>query len=90
MWKKKLGEEAFGVFPKSTEINIHQVNPKSCGFTEIISYLHSLIDVCNTNVTLEMNLKQPKLFWYEISEEYLRLKIEKYFLPQLETYYKKS
>lgn len=89
MWKEKLEEEAFVVFPKSTEINI-QVNPKSCGFTKIISYLHSLIDVCDPDVTLEMNLKQPELLWYEISEEYLRLRIEKYFLPQLEKYCKKS
>jgi hypothetical protein len=37
-----------------------------------------------------MNLKQPELVWYGISEEYLRLRIEKYFLPQLEKYCKKS
>jgi len=37
MWKEKL--EA-----KSNEIDI-QFNPKSCGFTKIISYLHSLVDV---------------------------------------------
>ena len=89
MWKEKLEEEAFVVFPKSTEINI-QVNPKSCGFTKIISYLHSLVDACDPDVTLEMNLKQPELLWYGISEEYLRLRIEKYFLPQLEKYCKKS
>ena len=89
MWKEKLEEEAFVVFPKSTEINI-QFNPKSCGFTKIISYLHSLVDACDPDVTLEMNLKQPELLWYGISEEYLRLRIEKYFLPQLEKYCNKS
>ena len=89
MWKEKLEEEAFVVFPKSTEINI-QVNPKSCGFTKIISYLHSLVDACDPDVTLEMNLKQPELLWYGISEEYLRLRIEKYFLPELEKFCKKS
>jgi len=89
MWKKKLEEEAFVVFPKSTEINI-QVNPKSCGFTKIISYLHSLVAACDPDVTLEMNLKQPELLWYGISEEYLRLRIEKDFLPKLEKYCKKS
>ena len=85
MWKKKLEEEAFVVFPKSTEINI-QVNPKSCGFTKIISYRHTLVDICDPNVTLEMNLKQPELLLYGISEEYLRLIIEEDFLPQLEKY----
>jgi hypothetical protein len=89
MWKEKLEEEAFVVFPKSTEINI-QFNPKSCGFTKIISYLHSLVDAWNPDVTLEMNLKQPELLWYGISEEYLRLRMEKYFLPQLEKYCNKS
>jgi len=89
MWKKKSEEEAFVVFTKSNEIDI-QFTPKSCGFTEIISYLHSLVDACDPDVTLEMNLKQPELLWYGISEEYLRLRIEKYFLPQLKKYCKKS
>ena len=87
MWKEKLEEEVFVV--KSNEIDI-QFNPKSCGFTKIISYLHSLVDACDPDVTLEMNLKQPELLWYGISEEYLRLRIEEYFLPQLEKYCKKS
>lgn len=89
MWENNLEEEAFVVFPKSTEINI-QVNPKSCGFTKIISYLHSLVDLCDPDITLEMNLKHPELIGYSISEEYLRLRIEEYFLPQLEKYCKKS
>ena len=89
MWHEKLEEEALGVFPKSNEINI-QVNTKSCGFTEIISDLHSYVDICDPDVTLEMNLKQPELLCYGISEEYLRLTIKKYFLPQLEKYCKKS
>ena len=41
MWEKKLEKEALVVFPKSNEINI-QVNPKSYGFTDIISNIHSL------------------------------------------------
>ena len=89
MWKEKLEEEAFVVFPKSTEINI-QVNPKSCGFTEIISDLHSLVDACDPDVTLEMDLKHPELLFYGISEEFLRFTIEENFLPQLEKYCKKS
>ena len=87
MWEEKLEEEVFVV--KSNEIDI-QFNPKSCGFTKIISDLHSLVDACDPDVTLEMNLKQPELLWYGISEEYLRLRIEEYFLPQLEKYCKKS
>ena len=62
MWKEKLEEEALVVFPKSNEIN-SQVNPKSCGFTNIISYLHSLVDICDPDVTFEMNLKQQELIW---------------------------
>ena len=89
MWKKKLEEEALVFFPNSNEINI-QVNPKSCGFTRIISSLHSLIDICNPDVTFEMNLKYPELLFYGISEEYLRLTIKEDFLPQLEKYCKKS
>ena len=85
MWEEKLEAEACGILTKSNEIDI-QFNPKSCGFTKIISYLHSLVDACDPDVTLEMNFKQPELLWYGISEEYLRLRIEEYFLPQLEKY----
>lgn len=78
MWKDKLEEEAFVVFPNSNEIDI-QFNPKSCGFTKIIYYLHLLVDLCNPDLTLEMDLKQPELLGYGISEEFLRLRIEKHF-----------
>lgn len=77
MWKEKLEEEAFVVFTQSNKIDI-QLNPKSCGFTKIISYLHSLVDACDSDVTLEMNLKQPELLWYGISEEYCLTTIKKY------------
>ena len=87
MYEEKLEKEAFFTFPKSTEINIH-FNPKSYGFTEIISDLHSTIDACTSEVTLEMNLEYPELLWYGISEEYLILIIEEDFLPQLEKYCK--
>jgi hypothetical protein len=89
MWKEKLEEEAFVVFPKSTEINI-QLNPESGGFTKIISNLHSWTDLCDPDITLEMNLKQPELIGYGISEEFLRFTIEEDFLPQLEKYCKES
>jgi hypothetical protein len=89
MWKEKLEEEAFAVFPKSNEIDI-QLNPKSYGFTEIISYLHFLVDICDPDVTLEMNLKHPELFGYGMSEEFLRSRIEEYFLPKIKEYCKES
>ena len=87
MGEKKLEEKVF--VAKSNEIDI-QFNPKSCGFTEIISDLHSLVDIWDPDVTLEMNLKQPELLYYGMSEEYLRLEIEEYFLPELEKYCKES
>lgn len=83
IWIEKLEEEDS---LKSTEINI-QINPKSYGFSEIISDLHSLIDLYNPDVTLEMNLKEPELLGYGISEEYLRLTIEEDFLPQLKAFF---
>jgi hypothetical protein len=54
------------------------------------NFLSPFTDACDPDVTLEMNFKQPELVWYGISEEYLRLRIEKYFLPQLEKYCQKS
>jgi hypothetical protein len=44
----------------------------------------------NPDITLEMDLKQPELIGYGISEEFLRFTIEEDFLPQLEKYCKKS
>jgi hypothetical protein len=90
MLTEKLEAEACGILTKSNEIDI-QFNPKSYGFTKIISDLHSLGDIYNPDVTLEMNLKDTEeLLWYGMSEEYLRLTFEEDFLPQLEKYCKKS
>ena len=89
MLKNKLEEQAFVVSPKSTEINL-QVNFKSEGFTKIISFLYSLTDLYDPDVTLEMNFDEPELRLYGISEEYLRLMIESNFLPKLKEYCKKS
>ncbi len=61
---KRLEEEIFLL--KSNEIDI-QVNPKSSGFPKIISSLYSLGDICDPDVTLEMNFKQPELIFYGIS-----------------------
>ena len=80
MWKENLEEE-------SNEIDV-QLNPESCGFTKIISHLHSLIDLCDPDITLEMNFKQPELIGYGISEEFLRLRIKEDFLPRLKKYCK--
>ena len=87
--KKKLEEEALGVFPQSTEINI-EIDPKSYGITKLISSLHSLVELYDPDVTLEMNLKQPELVLYGISEEFIRFKVKKDFLPELKKYCKKS
>lgn len=89
MWEKNLEEEACGILTQSNKIDF-QLNPESGGFTKIISNLHSLTDLYDPDITLEMNLKHPELIGYGISEEFLRLGIEEKFLPQLEKYCKKS
>ena len=90
IWKEKLEEEALLLFFQiMAEINI-QLNPESGGFIKIISNLHSWTNLCDPDITLEMNLKQPELIAYGISEEFLRFTIEEDFLPQLEKYCKKS
>lgn len=81
--EKKLEEEAFGISPKSTEINI-QLNSESSGFGSIISDLHSLVEVYNPDITFQMNLENPELIYYGMGEEYLRLRIAEDFFPQLE------
>ena len=79
MFTEKLEKEPF------SEINI-QFNPKSYGFTDLISDFHSVTDVYNPDVSLKMNLKYPDLVFYGMSKEYLILEIEEYFLPQLKKY----
>jgi hypothetical protein len=84
---KKLEEEIFVL--KSNEIDI-TVNPKCYEFTDIISYVHSLVDLSDSDITLEMDLKNPELIYYGMSEESLRLQIEENILPELKKYCEKS
>jgi hypothetical protein len=63
---------------------------KARGFTYIIFYLHHLISLCDSDIILESNLKDPELIEYEISEQFLRVIMKKTFLPQIYEYCKKS
>ena len=87
MWKENLEEEACGILTKSNERDV-QLNLESRGFTKIISHLYSWTNLCDPDITSEMNLKQPELIGYGRSEEFLRFTIEEDFLPQLEKYCK--
>lgn len=42
------------------EINL-QLNPKSNGFTKIISSIYMTIELFDPDITLDMNLKHPDL-----------------------------
>lgn len=89
IWKKNLEEEACGLLTQSNKLDF-QVNPESYGFTNIISKLHWWIDLSDPDITLEMDLKNPELSGYGISEELLKIIIEKDFIPELEKYWNKS
>ena len=89
MWKNNLEEQACGSWTQWNKIDF-QLNLESAGFTKIISNLHSWTDLYNPDTTLEMNLKQPELIAYGISEEFLRIIIEEDLFPQLEKYCNKS
>jgi hypothetical protein len=89
MWKENLEAKACGILNKSNEIDF-QLNPESRGFAEIISSLHSGIDLCDPDITFEMNLSHPELMGYGISEEFLRFRIKDDFLPRIGEYCKES
>lgn len=89
MWEENLEAEACGIVTKSNEIDF-QLNPEACGFTEVISDLHSLINLCDPDITLEMNFKNPELLLYGISEEFLRLDLKDNYLPRIGEYCKES
>ena len=66
------------------------LNPESRGFTEIISFLDAIIELFDPEITFDMNLKQPDLIGYGISEELLKLNLKNNFLPKIRKYCKKS
>jgi hypothetical protein len=67
-----------------------QLNHESPGFSEIISFIYMTIDLFDPDITLDMDLKNPELIWYGMSEEFLRLDLKNNFLPRIYKYCKKS
>jgi hypothetical protein len=72
-----------------TEIDF-QLNPECRGFTELINYIFSVMEIFDPTITFEMNLKDPDLIGYGVSEEFLKLNIEENFLPKIRKYCNKS
>jgi hypothetical protein len=85
MWKENFKKEACGILTQSNKIDF-QLNAESKTFADLICIIHSRIDLCNSDWTLEMDLKHPELNGYGISEEFLRLIMEHDFLPALKKY----
>jgi hypothetical protein len=67
------------------EIDI-EYNSKSYKFTELISHLQALVEICNPEVNLKENLEAPDQIVYGLSEELLKLRIKNFFLPELKKY----
>lgn len=67
-----------------------QPNLESRGFTKIISSIYDIIELFDPEVTLQMNLRDPELVFYGISEDFVKLAIIKNYLPLIREYCKKS
>ena len=80
-----LEKEAYSQVTKSNEIGI-ELDSKSKGFTAIISSFHSWVELCNPEITLEINLERPDLIGYGISEELLRSPVAEDCLSKLKKY----
>lgn len=78
MWEKNL----------ATERDLP--NPKSRGFTKIISNIDMRIEIFDPEVTLDINLKYPELVCYGMSEEFFKLDLKNNYLPRISEYCKKS
>lgn len=80
-------------FQKDAQTNLNEIeieiNPNSKGFEEIISYLDDILNLYEPNITLEMNLENPELIGYGISEEFIRDLLKDKFLIEIKTYRKK-
>ena len=82
---KKLELEGLNQLTKSSEIDF-SINHKSFEFSSLISSLHSWIDLCDPDIPYELNLKNPELVAYGVSEELFRLRIKEWYLPMLKEY----
>ena len=74
VWEKKLQQETFTVLPESF------------GFSKMVSYLYSLLDVYDSEVSFKTNIDHPELIYYGVSADYLKLEIEKNILPKMKEY----
>ena len=80
-------------FQKDAQTNLNEIeieiNPNSKGFEKIISYLNDILSLYEPNITLEMNLENPELIGYGMSEELIRDLLKDKFLSEINTYCKK-
>ena len=60
IWEKNLETKACDILTKSNKIRF-QLNSESFGFEDIISLLYFVVNLCEPEITLEMNLKNRKL-----------------------------
>ena len=67
------------------EINI-DYNPKSEGFADLIYEIQSVIDMCDSTVSYETNVKFPEQILFTISENSLKSQLKVYFLQKIESY----
>ena len=82
--EKKLRQIVSGNFDvKDIEI---KYNSESYGFAALIFNLQDAVDICDPDVSSEENLKYPNRLIYGLSEKFLKLEIENYFLPEMRSY----
>ena len=84
---ENLKAEASSNLSKSNEII---VNSESSGFSSIISNLEQCLELYDSRVTLEMNLKSSDIVSSGISADYLRILVEESFFPKIQKYCKES
>ena len=66
------------------------MNSESSGFFSIISNLEQCLELYDSRVTLEMNLKSSDIVSSGISADYLRILVEESFFPKIQKYCKES
>jgi hypothetical protein len=87
--KKNLETEAFDDLNEINELEI-ELNPKSFGFTNVLYYIDNYIDLVDSNISFDVNIKNPELMGYGISEELFRIEMKDNFLPIIFEYCKES
>lgn len=80
-----LEELASNISEECDKINI-EVNPLCFGFSKVMSSLFSVMELYDPETTREMEIEDPGLVYYSMSEDTLKRLIRDTYFPEVKSY----